>query len=505
MSSVFATSSYSDLDARTEFVLNRVAFLESVRVVLNYEHTPENMQKVAVLRDNNYIPLIVRCIMDPNEEIYDRAIWATAYLIGSDDQEVATMTRAAITDDLLKRLVELAGRIPLSDVRALSQSVRNGIYYLIGNLSSYDYAMPRFFTEVVGNISLMQIMLADQNPKHRTIMFLDTVKKIAAKDPGAINSLFLIDALFKPELSQYHSQLFHIIGTLAGHDSMICSLGISKLMTYFIEQLTSDDDNVNTNITRQEMLWVLSNIMTEPSAPAYFVGEHKELKSLVESIAWVELAFNEEADEAVGYEVLFALANYVGSKHLSEEFKENIANDDDLAALFGACLDHDNAKIAAVAREGFDLISQMISTFCPDKYCEDCGETSCGGDDVHAIKKLVETHCDECCEENCDDENCDNEICDDTENDAPPHESVYGLCEKPVPSASDLVLGERRGNESAAVRRVVSLLVDSPAGEWVEVPSDWTLTISDLTTLQHLGYTIKDGYVGINPEIYAEY
>ena len=496
MSSVNTTSSYSDLDARTDFVLNRVAFLESVCDVLEYENTPENLQKVAVWRDNNYISLIVRSILDPNADIYDNAIWAASNLLGSDDTKVATMTRTAITDNILKRLVHMAGRSNPNSIAA-----RNGIYYLFCNLSNYE--MPRFFTEAIGN-SLLNIMLTDKrvdvNPKAQ-IDFLDTVKNIAAKDPDAIDELLLIEALFNPDQSHNHSRLFHIIGTLAEHDSMICPLGISQLMTYFTEQLTSDDDN--TDVTRQEMLWVLSNIMTEPTAPAYFVGEHKELKSLVESIAWAELAFNEEADEAVGYEVLFALANYVGSKHLSEEFKENIANDDDLAALFGACLDHDNSKIAAVAREGFDLISQMISTFCPDKYCEDCGETSCGGDDVHAIKKLVETHCDENCDENCE-ENCDDENCDDTENDAP-HESVYGLCEKPVPSASDLVLGERRGNESAAVRRIVSLLVDSPAGEWVEAPSDWTLTIADLTTLQHLGYTIKDGYVGINPEIYAEY
>ncbi len=478
MSSVIATSSYSDLDARTDFVLNRVAFLESVPEVMERENTPENKQKVAVWRDNNYIPLIVRSIMDPKEEIYDQAIWATGNLLGSDDAEVAVMTRTAVTDDLLKRLVDLAGR-----VTTLGPAVRNGIYYLISNLSNYE--MPRFFNEAIGN-SVLKIMLADKNPKMRINDFLDTVKNIAEKDPSAINSLVLIDALFNPDQSQYHSQLFHIIGTLAGHDSMISSLGISKLMTYITEQLTSDDNNAD--ITRQEMLWVLCNIMTEPPAPACFVGEHEELKSLVESIAWDELALNEDADEAVGYEALFALLNYVGAKHTSEEFKEYIANDDELAALFGACLDHDNAKIAAVAREGFDLISQMISTFCPDKYCEEI--------DVKEAEVAVAN----CGYENCGDENCS----DDTENDVK-YESVYGLCEKPVPSASDLVLGARRGKESAAVRRVVSLLVDSPVGEWVEVPSDWTLTISDLTTLQHLGYAIKDGYVGINSEIYDGY
>lgn len=475
MSSV--SVSYSDLDARTDFVLNRVAFLQSVPGVMEHEHTPENKQKVAVWRDNNYIPLIVRSIMDPNEEIYDHAIWATGNLLGSDDAEVAAKTRAAITDDLLKRLVQMAGRI------SLSPGVQNGIYYLFWNLSQADYEMPRFFTEAIGN-SLLRTMLREKvidvvNPKAR-IDFLETVKNIAKKDPRVINALLLTEALLNPDQSRNHSRLFHIIGTLAEHDSMIRPVSITQLMSYFSKQLSASADN--TGITRQEMLWVLSNIMTEPTAPAFFMCDHKELKSLVESIAWNELdTLKENPDEVVGYEALFVLVNYVsgGAKHMSEAFDKNLVNDDDLVSLFETCMVHRNKKVAAVAREGFDLISQMISTLYPE------------------IKEPVEPQCeDESCEES------DTET--DTENDVQ-YEPVVTICEKPVPSASDLVLGERRGNESAAVRRVVSLLVNSPVGEWVEVPSDWTLTISDLTTLQHLGYTIKDGYVGINPEIYTEY
>lgn len=473
MSSV-TVSSYSDLDARTEFVLNRVGFLQSVTTVLQHENTPENTQKVAVWRDNNYIPLIVRSIMDPTEEIYDHAIWATGNLLASDDTRVVTMTRAAITDDLLKRLVRMAGSVPLSPF------VRNGILYLFKNFS--DYEMPRFFTEAIGG-SLLKIMLTDKRgvvTLEARIDFLETVKNIAKKDPSAIDELLLIEALSNPDQSRHHSQLFHIVRTLVEQESMISPLGIDRLMTYFTKQLSASAsaDN-NTNITRHEMLWNLSNIMTEPAAPACFAGEHKELKSLVESIAWDELvSHKEDANNVVGYEALFVLVNYVyGAKHMSEEFQKNVANDDDLATLFGTCMVHDSAKVVAVARQGFDLISQMISTFCPDKYSEVIEEP--------VVEESVETHWDE--------SSADNTV--KSESDT--------VCEKPVPSASDLVLGARRGNTSAAVRRVVSLLVNSPVGEWIEVPSDWTLTISDLTTLQHLGYTIKDGYVGINPEIYS--
>lgn len=486
MSSV-TVSSYSDLDARTEFVLNRVGFLQSVTTVLEHENTPEITQKVAVWRDNNYIPLIVRSIMDPNEEIYDHAIWATGNLLVSDDTQVAAMTRTAITDDVLKCLVRRAGYFNLTP------TVRNGIHYLFYNLSKY-YEMPRFFTEAVGHSILNTVLdkrLVTNLTPSGLIDFLETIKNIAKKDPSAINEHLLIDTLFDPYqsqkyselVSQQYSRLFHIIGILAEQDSMISPPAIHQLMTYLTRQLASSEPD----IPRREMLWVLSNIMTELTAPELFAGEHKELKSLVSTIAWNELATRgreEPVDKTVGFEALFVLVNYVsGAKHMNEELQKNVANDDDLHSLFGACMFDDSAKVVAVAREGFDLISQMISKFCPDKYSEAIEEQVVGP----VIEEPIETQSDESS----------------TENNVKSESESETVCEKPVPSASDLVLAARRGNESAAVRRIVSLLVNSPVGDWIEVPSDWTLTISDLTTLQHLGYNIKDGYVGINPEIYS--
>ena len=482
MSSV--TVSYSDLDARTEFVLNRVAFLESVTEVLQDENTSENKQKVAVWRDNNYITLIVRCIMDPNQETFDRAIWATGNLLVSDDTQVATMTRTAITEDVLNRLVQLAGSF------TLAPTVRNGVHYLLGNLSRYS--LPIFFTEAVGN-SLLKTVLTDKRVVNMNLKaqidFLETIKNIAKKDPGAINEHPLIDALFNPDQSAIYSRLFHIIGSLAEQDSKISPLGICKLMTYFTNQLAASE----ADISHREMLWVLSNIMIEPTAPAHFVGKHNDLKSLVESIAWHELVTrDEDGDEDVGYDALFVLVNFIhGAKYLSEEFQKNLANDLGLAPLFVACLIHENDKVVAVARKGFDLIAQIRSTFYPVQ-------------PVEAVE-LVESYCDDT---ETDTVYAENDAETDTENDVIvtiENNVTVTTCEKPVPSASDLALGARRGNESGAVRRVVSLLVNAPVGEWIEVPSEWTLTISDLTTLQHLGYIIKDGYVGINPEIYCTY
>ncbi len=489
MSSVTAAaSSYSDLDARTEFVLNRVAFLEAVTGVLQNEDAPENSQKVTVWRDNNYIPLIVRSIMDPNAEIYDHAIWATGNMLVSDDPQVAAATRSAITNEVLKRLVQLAG------VPTLASTVRNGIHYLFSNLSHYE--MPQFFTEAVGG-ALLQTVLTDKlvvMNRNAQKDFLETLKNVAKKNPSAIDDLVLIDALNDPNQSKNYSRLFDIIGSLAEQDSMISPLGVPALMLHFTKQLA--DDN---NTRRHEMLWVLSNIMTEFNASTLFMDEFTELKSLVESIAWNELdADNEDANEVVGFEALFVLVNFViGAKHMSEEFKKNLADDFELSSLFLACIGHDNPKVVAVAREGFNLISQIRSSFYPAPVESHCEETE---SDTEYEECEDGEDSDESEEEECEDIDTENDVVVTIENDV-----TLTTCEKPVPTASDLVLGARRGAESGAVRRVVSLLVNSPVGEWIEVPSDWTLTIADLTTIQHLGYIIKDGYVGINPEIYNTY
>jgi len=478
-------ANYTDLDARTQFVLNRVEFLKSITDVLQREDRPENKAKVAVWRDNSYIPLIVRCILDPNEEIYDHAIWATGNLLGSDDEQVGHMTRNAITQEVFDRLVQFAGQ------QNLVSTLRRGVCYLIYNLSKYN--LPEAFQFAVGG-PLLRGVLSDERfggDKEARGDFLAAIHNILKNKPRAINVDVLVEALAKNKSdSATYRRALRFVGALAELDGMVGSNDINHLFTIFGKHLGTAPRTI-----RREMLWTLSNLMTELVAPVMFMSQaHKELKGHVENIAWEELCSgNDDADTIMGREAMYVLANYVtcAQKYAVSEQKTNIANDFVLEGIFSACADHDDELIATLGREGLSV----LDSFKPPKPVQEVIDLT-GDSESEDTKSEMEDNGMET-EEVSDDEECYVH---------PPlarTNAVVSCCEEPVPSAADLLLGAGRGNESANVRRIVALLSALPVGEWASVPGDWELTIADLTVLQHLGYVIMDGYVGINPEIFS--
>jgi hypothetical protein len=475
-----ASASYSDLDARTQFVLNRLDFLKSIAEVLQHEDCEENAAKVTVWRDNSYIPLIVRCILDPNEEIYDHAIWATGNLLGSDDERVALMTRAAITDDIIHHLIEIAGRTTLSII------MRRGVNYLIYNLSREK--MSSFFNQSVGG-DLLEKMLEYTHSKEARNDFLAAIENISKHDPTAIRAQVIAEALLKDNRTHGWRRLLKIIGSLAEKDSVIGPTVIDRLMTFFTRALKK---NSSRNRVRHEILWVLSNIMTEIASPVLLAQYHTELKEIVYNIAWDELCSGkDDPDMVLGREALYVLSNFVvAAKCMSSTFKANIAEDMTLESLFNACVYHDDGKIAQIGNEMLEL----LVSFKPEviDLTEDTESEVEDAEDEDEDEDEDEEEEDECY------------IHPPAVRLAQSNEAIHcECCERPVPSATDLLLGANRGNESSSVRRVVNLLVHLPVGEWAAIPADWTLTVADLTVLQHLGYIIQDGHVGINPEIYS--
>jgi hypothetical protein len=78
-----------------------------------------------------------------------------------------------------------------------------------------------------------------------------------------------------------------------------------------------------------------------------------------------------------------------------------------------------------------------------------------------------------------------------------------------VPCAYELLYGSDRAScESRTVRHLVRLVESAMAdpdaeGEgWVKVPMDTILSVSDLVTLQHMGYVFDGDWLGVNPAIY---
>jgi hypothetical protein len=480
MNKMNTSAAYSDLDARTQFVLNRVEFLKSIPDVLRDEENPVNATKIAVWRDNNYIALVVRCIMDPNEEVYDHAIWATANLLGSDDEKVRDMTRNAITDEVLQRLVQWAWQKD----NQLSAPVRNGLYYLLYNLSKYP--LPVVFMYKMAGPGFDTALSLNLN-KDAMGDLLGAIHNIAKSCPKAVYTDYLVPALDKfPMHTSTYRSILNIVGTLAEQEEIMFSNGgKSVLLKHFADNMVFASGRC-----RREILWILSNLVTEFDTPTMLWNEHKNLYKQVVDIAWSELCTGVEGanNEAIGYEALFVLANFIESVNMKdEEFKRDVADDYVLESVLSTCVGHENTRIARLARETLETFDSFkpaaVRPVEPD-VIDLTNETDSEIDDSATEENECLIH------------------------NRPPlfhTDEQVACCEEPVPSATDLLLGADRGHESVNVRRIVNLLVNLPVGEWAEVPADWTVTVADLTVLQHLGYVIVDGWVGINPEIYSGY
>jgi hypothetical protein len=489
MNKMNTSASYSDLDARTQFVLNRIEFLKDIPKVLETENEAASAAKVAVWRDNNYIALVVRCIMDPNEEVYDHAIWATANLLGSDDERVGEMTRNAITEEVLQRVLTYVF------YKNLSAPVRNGVCYLIYNLSKNP--LPERIAFKIGGEAFKNVLELATNkaiPKDALFDFLCAIQNLAKENAKTVNTELLISALNKfPLHSGVYRNLTHTIGVLAEQERTWFSPNdMDALMKHFGKNLMDVSGR-----QRREMLWVLSNLLAEgPIEAVMFWHFNKDLYKTVLDIAWDELCAGKEehGNENIGYEALFVLANFLSSaKQVNEDQKRELADDFVLESVLSSCCGHDNKRISALAHEAletFDSFKPVIVRPTEPDVIDLTGDS-----DTEATESEVE----------------DAAMDEETEcfiHNRPPlarTDEQIGCCEGPVPSAADLLLGFERGRESANVRRIVDLLVNLPVGEWAEVPADWSVTVADLTVLQHLGYVIQDGWVGINPEIYSGY
>lgn len=479
-----SSAAYTDLDARTQFVLNRVEFLKSIPDVLRNEDDPANAAKLAVWRDNNYIALVVRCIMDPTEEIYDNAIWATGNLLGSDDKQVREMTRNAITEEVLNLLVTMNG------YKTLSAPVRNGICYLLYNLSRY--ALPEKIAFKIGGEvfkNVLELRLNKSIYKDALSDYLHTIQHIAKDNAKAVNTALLVSALDKfPIHTTTYSSLLNIVGTLAEQENSYISINDEDaLMKHFGKHIMEVSGR-----QRREMLWILSNLLAEgPVEAVMFWRLNKDLYKTVLDIAWDELCASTDMgnNENIGYEALFALANFLSSaKQLNEESKRELADDFVLESVLSSCCGHENVRIAQIAREALEVFDSFKPVVIRPTEPDVIDLT--GDSETEATESEIDDTEDEDCLIT-------------TRPRIISVEEQVACCEAPVLSAADLLLGADRGKESANVRRIVQLLVNLPVGEWAEVPADWSVTVADLTVLQHLGYVIIDGWVGINPEIYA--
>jgi hypothetical protein len=212
-----------------------------------------------------------------------------------------------------------------------------------------------------------------------------------------------------------------------------------------------------------QLLWILANLLCEDKGVGVFHFKYYSLRKTVENIAWT-------AKDSRLHEAMIVLANYV-VKATDKEIHRYLATDESLPLLFSTYARAGGELVRKIATEGLAALEQYVAEDQQEPEVIDL----ISDDDGATVSEVGP-------------------------NDG--HDMTYVIDNDPCPTAYDLLAGDFRGRESRAVREIVGMLAEAPVGTWISLPPDFTLTIADLMNLQHMGYVIQDGHLGINPEIY---
>ena len=481
-----ATIAYTELAARTQFIMGRVAFLKDVAETLMDEGKPASDAKINVWLNNAYIPLIVRCIKSDDEAVRDDALWTVANLLGADTIAVREETKNALTTDLLQ--------IALDCVFLDSTETVESAAFLLSNYARFkDISFADAKSIIIATCAKGVLTTG----KAATDL-LWTANYAADKFPAAIPLSLVVNTLGDIHFNKDKARLLvSLLGLAAEQDGLVHE----SLLEPTISVLERRIGATRGSGMRATLFWILSNVLTEPGAPEMFFRHKKLLNYTITASSY---GSNE------GFQATYALANFVTN-----------VKDTMIQAVL-AC--GAGSICAAVADDEEGYTYDIYDTFDQLSSSEDATLNTIGTEVMEILKHYMSLYGEDMDTEvdTDEEEEDDDSIIEDItptptvplarteENIAPATNN--GEWHIRVPCAYELLYGsDRASSESRTVRNLVGLVeqaMSDPTMEgdgWVKIPMDTIISVSDMITLQHMGYSFDSGWLGVNPTIYSGY
>lgn len=417
-------------------------FLRSISDMLQDETA--NKERLDSLHRSRVLSLSMVSVFSQDEKVRDEGFWTLANLIGADDR---VLREFAVQHVREHNLAVAAARSYRNDSSITAKSAA----YFLCNWSKY-----------IDNAADARSLIMDLLPtalvrKTGTDDILWAAIRICERFPAAIPVHKLATILRNENLPRNtQRKIWRLIGAAAEEHGLVDGC-IDTLMLRLETYLAKE-----TRKGCVQLLWILSNLLCEEKGVGVFHFKYYSLRKAVENIAWT-------AKGARLHEAMMVLANYV-VKATDNEIHRYLATDESLPLLFRTYARAGGERVRRIANEGLATLERYVAENRQEPDVVDLTD-----DDGATVSEVGP-------------------------NDG--HDMTYVIDNDPCPTAYDLLAGDFRGHESSAVRGLVAMIAREPVGTWVPLPPDYRITIADLMNLQHMGYVIQDGHLGINPEIY---
>jgi hypothetical protein len=477
----------TELQLRTEFILDRMKFLDNVSEAVNCEEQVGASQFLRLLVENNYPAVITRLLTDSNLKARDAAIWALANLLGADTKNVREAANVACAEVENKVFDNLIG--------APSDDIQRSVAYLLYNwarefgdnedvdetlLRLLENGFVRGVKKMGVRVDLLHAVRAALGRTRAGEKAAREIVNLLAAAPASKKEMAVLLDAFGEICSEEESSAFAAEDQPAVFD-LFEQLFQSELM----------------GGQRREVTWALSNFICDGDLADKFFTRWELRKDMTFQCEDVDMCLREEA--------CWVLVNAIARARW-ESTRMDISTDYGLR--YALCAVETTCKKGSIlykaVHEALDKLSEWEALYTSLE--ESDGETEIAEEEGAGMVSAWEQEEEELLEYIPEDVSGETILpavnAADHAMFAPFFGAAAAPCvatETPLPSAIEMLVDPSHRNGSAALRGLVHALKLAGPNAWVPVPAGTMLSIEDLTLMGSLGYMISQGHFGINP------
>jgi hypothetical protein len=440
----FRIPTYNEMTLRTTFAVNPLNALNHITEAAMYDEDVVNQSLLNIVQHNGFVELIGSIVVntDASDELRDYAAWALSMLFTTSNKSLSS-TADFTCISIQNRLIDMLVGNTWHDAGYAASHGKRSVAYLLFNWVS-NFTPTVDFSEQIMSIVCDDAQF-DMLPENCLSDFYSSLARVFDQynkiDSNTVSAFLRrgVERHVWRGRAKIAQQYFNALSNLCERDDIIKHNQYVNAFKVF--------DRLYSHVPRRELFWALSNLLCEPGAADVFSNVGFVMRKHLYKTARIS-ARNSTTTKS-GLQAIWALGNWaVHSSDLTRVLDEG--------ALTEVMEAHAHLDVASY------VLAKLSEWDVSDL-------NSFDRNDVMFINSV--------------------------DNDADP---VPQHSSSPLPSAIDLIIGNKVQHVSNTLRNLVSELKKRGVNSWVPVPADALFTAADLSWMARSGYTILNGNFGVN-------